>query len=67
MSGAKVLTHDAVFRIEVSLSSRRSSAIVMHTTARLYSLEGTKDVQGGAGEVSIATYYIGCPGQSLVV
>ncbi len=47
---ARPLSHDAVFRIEVSLSSRRSSAIVMRTTARLYSLEGTQGLQGGPGE-----------------
>jgi len=45
---AKPLNHDAVFRIEVSLSSRKSSAIVMRTTARLYSLEGTQQM-GAAG------------------
>lgn len=48
---AKPLNHDAVFRIEVSLSSRKSSAIVMRTTARLYSLEGTQ--QTGAAGLSV--------------
>ena len=33
------LTNDTVMRIEVSLSSRRSSVIVFNTTARLYSLD----------------------------
>ena len=42
------LTSDAVFRIEVSLSSRKSSAIVMKTTARLYSLEGATPAIPGA-------------------
>ncbi len=36
---SKSLTNEAVFRIELSLSSRRSSAIVMRTQARLYSLD----------------------------
>ena len=38
--GTRPLTSEAIFRIEVSLSSRKSSAIVMKTTARLYALEG---------------------------
>ena len=46
----KRLSQDAVFRIEVSLSSRKSSAIVMRTTARLYSLQGTASGGGGSGE-----------------
>ncbi len=33
------LTNESVFRIEVSLSSRKSSAIVMRTQARLYTLD----------------------------
>lgn len=37
--GGRPLSSEAVFRIEVSLSSRKSSAIVMRTSARLYSLE----------------------------
>ena len=37
---APLLPYDAVFRIEVSLSSQTTSVIVMRTTARLYSLEG---------------------------
>lgn len=36
---SKPLTNEAVFRIEVSLSSRKSSAIVMRTQARLYTLD----------------------------
>ena len=46
--GARPLTSDAVFRIEVSLSSRKSSAIVMKTTARLYALEGATPAVPGA-------------------
>ena len=46
--GTRPLTSDAVFRIEVSLSSRKSSAIVMKTTARLYSLEGATPAVPGA-------------------
>ena len=46
----KRLSQDAVFRIEVSLSSRKSSAIVMRTTARLYSLQGTAGGGGASGE-----------------
>ena len=46
---ARPLSYDAVFRIEVSLSSRKSSAIVMRTTARLYTLEGTQTMMGGTG------------------
>ena len=46
--GTRPLTSDAVFRIEVSLSSRKSSAIVMKTTARLYSLEGAIPAVPGA-------------------
>ena len=46
--GTRPLTSDAVFRIEVSLSSRKSSAIVMKTTARLYSLEGAVPAVPGA-------------------
>lgn len=46
---ARPLSYDAVFRIEVSLSSRKSSAIVMRTTARLYTLEGTPSMMGGTG------------------
>lgn len=42
------LTSEAVFRIEVSLSSRRSSAIVMKTTARLYALEGATPAVPGS-------------------
>ena len=38
-SVARALNSDAIFRIEVSLSSRRSTVIVMKCTARLYSLE----------------------------
>lgn len=43
VGGAKALPqlpYDAVFRIEVSLSSQTTSVIVMRTTARLYILEG---------------------------
>lgn len=46
--GTRPLTSDAVFRIEVSLSSRKSSAIVMKTSARLYSLEGAVPAIPGA-------------------
>ena len=46
---ARPLSYDAMFRIEVSLSSRKSSAIVMRTTARLYTLEGTPSMMGGTG------------------
>ena len=35
------LSYEAVFRIEVSLSSQLTSAIVMATTARLYCLAGS--------------------------
>lgn len=42
MSGHPV-TDDSVFRIEVSLSSRKSSAIVMRTHARLYTLERAQE------------------------
>ncbi len=37
--GARPLNNEAVFRIELSFSSRRSSVIVMRCTARLYALE----------------------------
>lgn len=46
--GTRPLTSDAVFRIEVSLSSRKSSAIVMKTSARLYALEGATPAVPGA-------------------
>ena len=50
--GGRPLSNDAVFRIEVSLSSRRSSAIVMRTTARLYTLDqGAQTAQGSKGEM----------------
>ena len=42
------LNNEAVFRIELSFSSRKSSVIVMRCTARLYSLEGVKGA--GPGE-----------------
>ena len=49
----QLLPYEAVFRIEVSLSSQTTSAIVMRTTARLYSLEGaqsgTSSTGGGGG------------------
>ena len=45
--GSRPLNNEAVFRIELSFSSRKSSVIVMRCTARLYSLEGTG--QKGAG------------------
>lgn len=51
--GGRPLTNEAVFRIEVSLSSRKSSAIVMRTSARLYSLEtsqGQSSPVGGPGK-----------------
>ena len=41
------LNNEAVFRIELSFSSRKSSVIVMRCTARLYSLER---VGQGAGQ-----------------
>lgn len=43
-SSILTLTSEAVFRIEVSLSSRKSTVIVMKCTARLYSLESGKKV-----------------------
>ena len=49
-TGTRPLSNESVFRIEVSLSSRKSSAIVMRTTARLYSLEGSTTVAGNTGE-----------------
>ena len=42
-SGSHPLNNDAIFRIEVSLSSQKSSVVVMRCTARLYSLEGMKE------------------------
>ena len=47
--GGRPLTNEAVFRIEVSLSSRKSSAIVMKTNARLYSLETPQDQSSPVG------------------
>ena len=44
------LPYDAVFRIEVSLSSQTTSAIVMRTTARLYCLEGAQRNRPSAGQ-----------------
>ena len=46
---ADELPYDAVFRIEVSLSSQTTSAIVMRTTARLYCLEGAHGSKPSAG------------------
>lgn len=43
------LPYDAVFRIEVSLSSQTTSVIVMRTTARLYCLEGAHTARPRAG------------------
>ena len=56
--GPRPLTSDAVFRIEVSLSSRKSSAIVMKTTARLYSLEGATPAVPGASPGKTILYGI---------
>ena len=50
IEGTRLLPYDAVFRIEVSLSSQKTSAIVMRTTARLYSLEGTHSNATTTGE-----------------
>ena len=47
--GVPRLPYDAVFRIEVSLSSQTTSAIVMRTTARLYCLEGARSTMATAG------------------
>lgn len=41
------LNNEAVFRIELSFSSRKSSVIVMRCTARLYSLEGVNGTEKG--------------------
>jgi len=38
-SATRPLNSDAIFRIEVSQSSRKTSVLVMKCTARLYSLE----------------------------
>lgn len=48
VGGVKALSqlpYDAVFRIEVSLSSQTTSVIVMRTTARLYCLVGAQTSQ----------------------
>ena len=49
-SVARPLNSDAIFRIEVSLSSRRSTVIVMKCTARLYSLESMKSSEDSANQ-----------------
>ena len=46
---AEALPYDAVFRIEVSLSSQTTSAIVMRTTAQLYCLQGAHNSRPSAG------------------
>ncbi len=38
-AASRPLSSDSMLRIELSLSSRRSTAVVMRCTARLYSLE----------------------------
>ena len=55
--GTRPLTSDAIFRIEVSLSSRKSSAIVMKTTARLYALEGATPAVPGASPGKLDSYF----------
>ena len=50
MSSA-LLPYEAVFRIEVSLSSQTTSAIVMRTTARLYRLEGVQSSKPRVGKL----------------
>ena len=44
-TASKPVEPQDVYRIEVSLSSQKTSAIVMATTAKLYSLEGDMDVE----------------------
>ena len=51
---APLLPYDAVFRIEVSLSSQTTSAVVMRTTARLYNLEGVQSSKPSIGEASLS-------------
>ena len=52
-AGSRPLNNEAVFRIELSFSSRRSSVIVMRCTARLYALEGAGQTPtGGQGKGS---------------
>ena len=46
------LNNEAVFRIELSFSSRKSSVIVMRCTARLYSLERVGQGAGPAGQAA---------------
>jgi hypothetical protein len=46
----EALPYDAVFRIEVSLSSQTTSVIVMRTTARLYCLQGAHSNRPSAGQ-----------------
>ena len=57
------LPYEAVFRIEVSLSSQSTSAIVMRTTAQLYCLEGTHSSKPTTGEQACAL----CAGWNLYV
>ena len=57
-----LLPYDAVFRIEVSLSSQTTSAVVMRTTARLYSLEGVQSSRPHVGQwrASDAPHSLSC-------
>ena len=50
------VTEDVVYRIEVSLSSRKSSVVVMRTMAKLYSLHNN----GGDAEWKMLAYGVPC-------
>ena len=57
MASLKVaVTEDVVYRIEVSLSSRKSSVVVMRTMAKMYSLHNN----GGDAEWKMLAYGVPC-------
>jgi hypothetical protein len=63
---APLLPYDAVFRIEVSLSSQTTSAVVMRTTARLYSLEGVQSSRPRVGDAEWRLLAYGAPCIQLI-
>jgi hypothetical protein len=62
----EALPYDAVFRIEVSLSSQTTSVIVMRTTARLYCLQGAHSNRPSAGDAEWRSLAYGAPCIQLV-